>query len=75
MPKHRIATGPRDKTAGPVEPSGGQPAPTAMARKLIFAGFILAFGLWLLVRPQFSEGLTRKDCTTVKGIVCVPKAR
>jgi len=46
-----------------------------MARKLIFAGFILAFGLWLVVRPQFTEGLTWQDCTTAKGIICVPKAR
>jgi hypothetical protein len=70
MPKNRTI-----KRRRPVEPPGGQPTPIAMARKLIFAGFILAFGLWLVVRPQFTEGLTWQDCTTAKGVICVPKAR
>jgi hypothetical protein len=46
-----------------------------MVRKLIFAVFVLAFGLWLVARPQFSAGLTWQDCATVKGIICIPKTR
>ena len=46
-----------------------------MLRKLIFGLFVVAFGLWLVIRPQFTAGLTWRDCATVKGIVCIPKAR
>jgi len=40
---------------------------------MTFAVFMLAFGLWLLVRPQLMAGSTWRDCATIKGVVCIPK--
>jgi hypothetical protein len=44
-----------------------------MVKKLIFGAFLLAFGLWLVVRPQVMAGLSWRDCVTLKGVVCIPK--
>ena len=47
-----------------------------MMRKLIFAAFILAYGIWLLTYPARTAGLHNwRDCMTIKGIVCIPKVR
>jgi hypothetical protein len=43
-----------------------------MLHKVLFAIFIVSYGLWLLVHPAHTQSRHWKDCWTPKGIVCVP---
>jgi hypothetical protein len=45
-----------------------------MVRKLIFAAFLLAYGIWLVSHPARTAGLNEwGDCMSIKGLVCIPK--
>jgi hypothetical protein len=56
----------------PVEPTGAQPAPMEMLKKLGLTALLVFIGAWLLMPPQ---GKSWQDCTTPKGIICVPKVK
>ena len=47
-----------------------------MVRKLIFATFLLGYGIWLVTYPARTAGLNQwRDCATPKGLICIPKPR